>query len=195
MSRLRVNEIFLSLQGEGFWMGTPSVFIRLSGCNLRCPFCDTDHEAGTPMTEDEIARRAAALPARHVVLTGGEPSLFATARLVRLLHERGKFVAIETNGTRTLPEGIDWVTLSPKEHAVGTAARPAITECDELKVVCGEGDFPQYPEISARHRFVQPCDTGDDARTRQNVEACIAFCLSHPGWRLSLQTHKLLGIR
>ena len=111
---MKINEIFYSLQGEGFWAGTPAVFVRFSGCNLRCSFCDTQHETGTTLSEAEIVAKVAQWPARHVVITGGEPSLFLTASLVEQLHSIGKFVAVETNGTHPLPEQVDWVTLRRK---------------------------------------------------------------------------------
>ena len=104
---MRVNEIFYSLQGEGFFTGTPSIFIRFSGCNLKCPFCDTDHSPHTEMSPQEIAKASSAYPATHVVLTGGEPSLQVTEELIELLHAEGKFVAIETNGTHPIPDNID----------------------------------------------------------------------------------------
>lgn len=198
---MKINEIFYSLQGEGFYTGTASVFVRLSGCNLRCPFCDTDHLAGTEMTEEEIALAVAEFPASHVVITGGEPSLFLTASLVDLLHKYGKFVAVETNGTHPLPENVDWVTLSPKDafiHAEGEKANPAtpvLTRCNEIKVVFGGSPIPDYSHIAATHQFLQPCDTGNEEKNRQIIQETIAFIQAHPSWRLSLQTHKLLNIR
>jgi len=191
---MRINEIFYSLQGEGFYTGTPAVFVRFSGCNLRCPFCDTRHENGRELSVDEIVRAVAARPARHVVLTGGEPSLFVTPMLIEALHAQGKFIAIETNGTHPLPAGIDWVTCSPKTGVAGGQAL-RLRECDELKVVYTGEALPAFEAIRARHRFVQPCDTGDAAENRRLVEGAIAYCLAHPEWRLSLQTHKLTGIR
>ena len=112
---MRVNELFYSLQGEGYHTGTAAIFIRLSGCNLRCPFCDTLHESGTEMSEDQIVEQVAAWPSPWVVVTGGEPSLQLTASLVESLHRIGKKVAVETNGTRQLPDNVDWITLSPKD--------------------------------------------------------------------------------
>ena len=110
----KINEIFYSLQGEGYHTGTPAVFIRFSGCNLKCSFCDTQHEAGTLMTDDEIIAEVSKYPAVTVILTGGEPSLWIDDALIDRLHKAGKYVCIETNGTRPLPESIDWVTCSPK---------------------------------------------------------------------------------
>lgn len=112
-----VNEIFYSLQGEGYYTGTPAVFLRLSGCNLRCPFCDTDHSASEPMEIDTLVDRLLGYPSRHLVITGGEPSLQVDRLLIEVLHDAGFYVQIETNGTNRLPDNIDWVTCSPKEGA------------------------------------------------------------------------------
>lgn len=194
MNHYPINEIFYSLQGEGFYTGTPSVFIRFSGCNLSCPFCDTDHRAARRMTAADILDAIAPYPARHVVLTGGEPSLYVDEALLESLHAAGKYIAMETNGTRPLPSGIDWVTLSPKDHLVPDA-HAILPQCDELKVVFRDAaTMPSYGHILAGHRFLQPCDTGDASASRIVREA-IAYCLAHPEWRLSLQTHKLLNIR
>lgn len=192
---MRINEIFYSLQGEGYFTGTPSVFIRLSGCNLQCPFCDTDHQPSTDMTETEIADRAALHPATHVVITGGEPSLQLTESLVDALHRKGKFVAVETNGTHPLPPNVDWITLSPKDAFVSTAAAPVLDRADEIKQVYTGQPLPSYPRISVNHRFLQPCDTGDRARNKDLIRQAVDFCLKHPEWRISLQTHKILDIR
>lgn len=191
---MRINEIFYSLQGEGYFAGTPAVFVRFSGCNLACPFCDTDHRSGAELSEAEAVRQVAAFPARHVVLTGGEPSLFATPSFVAALHAAGKYVAIETNGTHPLLEGIDWVTLSPKDAFV-EAAHPVLTRCDELKLLFTGVPLPSYPGVACTHRFLQPCDTGDEAENRRLLALAVDYCKAHPDWRLSLQTHKYIGIR
>lgn len=205
MKQYRINEIFYSLQGEGFYTGVPAVFIRFSGCNLRCPFCDTDHGAGTMMSTDEIISAIAPYPSGHVVLTGGEPSLFADDDLVAALHGAGRYIAVETNGTRPLPSGIDWVTCSPKYGLVRTGDWPDAMEtaasdirlerCDELKVVYLGQDMSLYDRIKADRHFLQPCDTGDPDENRRLLSEAIEYCKAHPLWRLSLQTHKLLGIR
>lgn len=191
--RYKVNEIFRSLQGEGFHTGRAAVFVRLSGCNLRCPFCDTLHTEGEMFTAGEIAGRAQKIAGdiRFLVLTGGEPALQADDILIDTLRTAGFRIAVETNGTHTLPRGIDWITLSPKAGATLN-----VHKADELKVVFeDEASFLAYPEIEAAHRFVQPCDTGDAARNRAVTAGAIDYIIRHPEWRLSLQTHKLTGIR
>ena len=146
----KINEIFYSLQGEGYHTGTPAVFVRFSGCNLKCSFCDTQHEEGTLMTDDEIIAEVSKYPAATVILTGGEPSLWIDDALVDRLHEAGKYVCIETNGTRPLPASIDWVTCSPKQ-----GARLAITRMDEVKVVYEGQDISIYERLSSEHFFLQ----------------------------------------
>ena len=192
---MRINEIFYSLQGEGFFTGTPSVFVRFSGCNLKCPFCDTNHLQGMEMDEASIVEAVCQYPAKHVVITGGEPSLFLTESLVELLHYNRKFVCVETNGTHPLPKNIDWATLSPKDAFVAHA-EPLSGHYDELKVVFdGEHKIEDYSQLMADHRFVQPCDTGDPNKNLEILTQAIDFIKQHPEWRLSLQTHKFLGIR
>lgn len=192
----KVNEIFCSLQGEGYFAGTPAVFIRFSGCNLRCDFCDTTHQSGTMMSLPqilEIVERHASVP--FVVLTGGEPALQATDELIKALHLIGKRVAIETNGTRELPHGIDWVTLSPKCGFNGGDREPMrLTECDELKVVCLGQDLSQYDSIKAAHRFLQPCFVTDEKKRKELLKLCVDTVMANPGWRVSLQIHRVLGI-
>lgn len=178
----KINEIFYSLQGEGFHTGTPAVFVRFSGCNLRCPFCDTQHEQGTQMTDEDILQQILQYPARTVILTGGEPSLWIDDAFIQLLHSAGLYVCIETNGTRALPQGIDWVTCSPKD-----GGEVVLEHMDELKVVYQGQDLSQYDRFQAGHYFLQPCSCSNTAQVVQ----CI---LQNPKWRLSLQTHKYIGI-
>lgn len=193
----KINEIFYSLQGEGYNTGTASVFVRFSGCNLRCDFCDTAHQQGTLMSNDEIAREVMRYPmAPLIVLTGGEPSLWIDDALLAALHATGKRIAIETNGTRQLPSGIDWVTLSPKFTFTGGDSEPCVlTSCNELKVVYLGQDLSLYDGIKAQHRFLQPCFSASEAERKRNMQACVNAVLQHPQWRLSLQAHRYLGIR
>lgn len=193
----RINEIFYSLQGEGRNTGRPAVFIRFAGCNLRCPFCDTEFTAYREMTDGDILREIAPYPARLVILTGGEPTLQADEALIERLHACGYSVAMETNGTHQPPPGVDWLTVSPKAGYLPgqPKARPVVRQCDELKCVF-DGLTPVDDfGINAKHYLLQPCDTGDEARNRQITEQCVAYILSHPRWQLSLQTHKLIGVR
>lgn len=193
----RIHEIFHSLQGEGFHSGTPAVFVRFSGCNLRCHFCDTDHRDGRMMTAEEIVAEVLALPPSPLlVLTGGEPSLFIDEALVsRLKHDTGMMVAVETNGTRPLPAAVDWVTLSPKDAFEGGDAEPCVLRtCDELKVVYTGQDLARYDHIQTNHRFLQPCFSCMREQNEQNLRACVQAVLRNPQWRLSLQIHRILGL-
>ena len=193
----RINEIFHSLQGEGYYTGTPAVFVRFSGCNLRCAFCDTQHQEGILMTLKEIVEEVEKYPnAPLVVLTGGEPSLFIDQDFVEALKITGKRVAIETNGTRLLPSNLDWVTLSPKTGFAGGEVEPCVLKkCDELKVVYLGQDLKQYDDIKADHKFLQPCFSEDETLRQANMKACVEAVMNNPGWRLSLQIHRALGIR
>ena len=196
----KINEIFYSLQGEGAHTGVPSVFIRFSGCNLRCPFCDTFHEEGRPMSEEEIISEANKYPARWIILTGGEPSLFIDSGFVeRLKRATGKEIAIETNGTHPLPSGIDWVTLSPKTGmGAGRDDAVRLTHADEIKVVDIGQDLEPYFSLPCRSEstlyYLQPCFTADPAEREINLRRTLSRVLADPRWRLSLQTHRLLNI-
>ena len=178
----KINEIFYSLQGEGHHTGTPAVFVRFSGCNLKCDFCDTAHQSGVEMSDEAIVEAVSAYPCRMVILTGGEPGLWIDDALIEALHRAGKYIAIETNGTQVLPEGIDWVTCSPKEGAPLHVRR-----IDEVKVVYTGQDVAPYLSLPAQDHFLQPCSC-------RNTEEVVAYIKAHPQWRLSLQTHKLIHI-
>ena len=208
-----VKEIFFTLQGEGFNAGRPAVFCRFAGCNLWsgreadreaavCRFCDTDFvgvgpDGGRFVDADSLARAVASRwpsPRRGeaqplVVCTGGEPLLQLDRPLVDAFHSCGLEVAIETNGTRMAPTGIDWICVSPKADA-----ELLLTRGDELKLVYPQdrGDPERYASMDFRHFFLQPMDGPTLA---ENTRAAVQYCLEHPRWRLSLQTHKLLGIR
>lgn len=207
-----VKEIFPTLQGEGAQAGTRAVFLRMAGCNLwsgreddrataRCTFCDTDFVGmdgpGGGRFPDPGALADAVAEAwgpaadhRLVVVTGGEPLLQLDAPLIEALHARAFRIAVESNGTIPAPPGIDWLCISPK---AGNAL--AQFHGDELKLVWPQvGLDPRALPTAFTHRFVQPKDVEDPADRAANVQACIAFIHAHPGWRLSVQTHKVLGI-
>lgn len=199
---MRINEIFYSLQGEGYWTGTPAVFVRFAGCNLACQFCDTDHQPYHTLTESQIIAQITQHPTDHIIFTGGEPTLQLTASLVKDLHALGKYVHIETNGSITLDNGlellIDWITCSPKDAPV------KIQRYDEIKLLYqGDQSIPviekySTPEAAPTHshcRYLQPLDTIDATLNQAILTGTIDYIKTHPIWRLSLQTHKLLHIR
>ena len=201
---MKVNEIFYSLQGEGHYTGTPAVFVRFAGCNLRCWFCDTDFEKGDEMSEDEIVEAVLQYPTRYVVITGGEPTLQITASLCDKLHAHGLYLMMETNGTRPLPEGcqVDWITCSPKlidvEEGMRKLATIRLRHIDELKVVFEDSptqDMALYEQIPATEYRLQPCDTQDPLCNQAILNKTIKYILQHPKWKLSLQTHKILNVR
>lgn len=208
MKRYRINEIFYSLQGEGFHVGEAAVFVRFAGCNLSCSFCDTDFTAFTEMTADEIV---AAMKAQVVelapavagqsfrdfvkqgvlaVLTGGEPTLQADESLVGQLQDAGFRVAMESNGTRLAPANVDWLTVSPK-----AGSRVVVKRCNELKLVIDERSMVDDYGIDADVYYLQPCDVGDVERNRQIINRCVSEVMRNPRWRLSLQQHKLAGYK
>ena len=216
-----VKEIFYTLQGEGRNAGRPAVFCRFSGCNLwtgrevdrakaTCQFCDTDFVGVGPdggrfdspdALADAVLARWPIIAHGHadggrplVVCTGGEPLLQLDVAAIDALHARGFQVAVETNGTRQAPAGIDHLCVSPK-----AGAPLVLTRGDELKLVYpqshADGDPVRYTSLAFTEFVLQPLDAGDDATSRANVRAALAYCLAHPQWRLGLQTHKLLDIR
>jgi 7-carboxy-7-deazaguanine synthase (Cx14CxxC type) len=210
-----VKEVFYTLQGEGYHTGRPAVFCRFSGCNLWtgrdadragavCKFCDTDFvgvgpDGGRFATATELAQRVvsawpkAASPGSrpYVVCTGGEPLLQLDAPLVDAFHEVGFEVAVETNGTQPAPAGIDWICVSPK-----AAAPLTLLNGHELKLVYPQAEQEAHPDrfegLDFRHFSLQPLDGPE---LQQNTRFAVEYCLAHPKWRLSLQTHKLLGLR
>jgi len=208
-----VREIFYTLQGEGANAGRPAVFCRFAGCNLWtgreedrasavCRFCDTDFvgmgpEGGRFARPEALADAVAsrwrsaddAGARRLVVCTGGEPLLQLDEPLIDALHARGFEVAVETNGTQPAPAGVDWICVSPKANAP-----LVLTAGDELKLVYPQagGEPERYAALDFEHFFLQPMDGPD---VRENTRLAIAYCLAHPRWRLSVQTHKVVGIR
>lgn len=218
----KVKEIFYTLQGEGAQAGRPAVFCRFSGCNLWsgreedrakaiCQFCDTDFwgmdgENGGKYTAEELADKVISLwpgevnsekrkvkngelPGKpYVVCTGGEPLLQLDEELIEAFHQRGLEVAVETNGTVAAPKGIDWICMSPKANT-----DLLILEGNELKLVYPQlnAEPERYQHLNFEHFYLQPMD---GVLGQQNTKLTLEYCLKHPQWKLSLQTHKLLGI-
>lgn len=192
----KVNEIFYSLQGEGRWMGRPAVFVRMSGCNLKCPFCDTDFRGYREMSADDILSKCLEEggECRFIVLTGGEPSLQVDEQLIATLHKAGYYLSMETNGTHAIPEGIDWVTCSPKVDFT-EGGELVVRKVDELKLIFdGEHEVSDHG-IACAFRYLQPCDVGNDSRNYLILSECIKYIKAHPEWQLSVQMHKIVGIR
>jgi 7-carboxy-7-deazaguanine synthase len=208
-----VKEIFYTLQGEGAQSGRAAVFCRFSGCNLWsgreedrsravCQFCDTDFvgtgpDGGRFKSAGELADAidrcwegdGRSAEKKYVVCTGGEPLLQVDEKLITELHQRGFEVAVETNGTKPAPQSLDWICVSPK------AGAPLVQKSgSELKLVYPQEKAPpeEFERLDFRHFFLQPMD---GPHTAANTERAIEYCLRHPRWRLSIQTHKLVGLR
>jgi 7-carboxy-7-deazaguanine synthase len=206
-----VKEIFYTLQGEGNHTGRPAVFCRFAGCNLWsgreidranaiCQFCDTDfvgtdgERGGKYRDAQDLARIInhlwpEAYPEnKYVVFTGGEPLMQLDAELIQAMHEQGFIIAIETNGTLPVPEGVDWVCVSPK-----MGSELVVLKGDELKVVIPQvgQDMSGYERLDFKHFFVQAMD---GPQRVDNLRKAVEFCKQHPRWKLSLQTHKVLRI-
>ncbi len=208
MELYKIKEIYYTLQGEGAQTGRPAVFCRFTGCNLWsgreedrhkaiCQFCDTDFwgtdgKNGGRYSAIELAEKIASLwpggGKPYVVCTGGEPLLQLDEPLIEALHENGFEVAVETNGTKPAPAGLDWICVSPK-----AGADIVLTEGHELKLVYPQaGAEPElFQDLSFTHFFLQPMDSPQQAA---NIQATVTYCLAHPQWRMSLQTHKVLNI-
>jgi len=189
-----VAEVFESIQGEGFWAGTPAYFVRLAGCNLKCWFCDTRRDDGKRVGIRRLAKEAGKSGLWRVVITGGEPTIHPELPgLVAALAGENMDVHLETNGTGPIPEGVHWLTVSPKSTDIRVEA------ADELKVLWfgpHGGDYLDYWDESGfltEHRFVQPV-AGSDGKARDTGEI-LAWLRRHQRWRLSLQLQKILRIR
>ena len=191
--KLIVNEIFYSLQGEGGRVGKPSIFIRLSKCNLRCSFCDTEFDSGEEMTLDEILIEIAEFGCKWIIWTGGEPTLQLTDEIVSFFKKRGFLQAIETNGTRKLPEGIDYITCSPKQQF--EKVRALIPHAHELRFPIQKDDA--IPDLSvlptADNFYLSPIFDADQAN-KENIDYCVQLIKENPQWSLSVQLHKLIQI-
>lgn len=205
-----VNSIFYSLHGEGVRYGIPHVFVRFAQCNMACPFCDTEFESYERMDAGEILRFALKLtetpspehclvegalahgppttsmgPCRNIIFCGGEPLLQLDTPLIKRCKDDGWFIAVETNGTMPAPEGIDWITCSPKvaEHAI------KLEFANELKYVRSNGQGIPRPLCHADHYLISPLFQGDDA-DRDTIAWCVKLVKEHPQWRLTMQHHK-----
>ena len=201
----KINEIFYSLQGEGHHEGYPSVFIRFSGCNLSCPFCDTKHDKGIFMDDDAIIHAVKLYKADWIVLTGGEPALSIDADFIHLLRRAtGKKIAIETNGTVPLPDGIDWIICRPgglkpgEEPSNPDFANVVIPYANEIKVVDVGQDLDPYFSLKCKGEdtimYLQPCYVPDEEEFAKNRLRTVRRVLADPRWTLSVQLHRFLGI-
>ena len=205
----KVKEIYYTIQGEGHHTGRPAVFCRFAGCNLWsglekdradaiCKFCDTDFWGTDGINGGKYTARELALTIKklypgeeeniYVVCTGGEPALQMDENLIEVFHDLNFTVAIETNGTIELPEGIDWICVSPKANT-----DIIVTKGDELKLVYPqvENTPDQFIHLDFDHYYLQPLD---DSNQEDNIQSTLSYCMKNPLWKLSLQTHKILGI-
>ena len=212
MSTYKIKELYYTLQGEGAHTGRPAVFCRFSGCNLWsgreqdraqaiCQFCDTDFrgtdgENGGTFTADELVSKILSLWPVHpsarpvfVVCTGGEPLLQLDQHLTEIMHTAGIEIAIETNGTLPAPTGIDWICMSPKANT-----EIVLTKGHELKLVYPQQgiDPKDFEGMKFEHYFIQPMDGPEISG---NIQLAIEYCQHHPHWKLSLQSHKLIGLK
>jgi organic radical activating enzyme len=187
---MRLNEIFESIQGEGHFTGTQAIFVRFADCNLSCSFCDTDYSCKFDMTESELIKEIKKSNLRHIVLTGGEPTLQIKPNdrgyneFVRKLRDLGYYVQIETNGTNPIPKNVDWITISPKK-------KWRIKEGNEIKVVYNGQSLIEYLDTDFDYYYLQPCEEKD----KMNIKETIQKVKEYPQWKLSIQIQKLLKIK
>jgi 7-carboxy-7-deazaguanine synthase len=197
--KYRINEIFHSVQGEGVRVGTANIFVRFSGCNLKCSAddplsgfdCDTEFVSGVEHSWQELIVKLKPMTCPNIILTGGEPSLQVDQFLIDRLHEAGFYVAIETNGTKELPSGIDWVCVSPKsaEHTI------KVKRAHEIKYVRHKGQGIPKPACAADHYLISPAFDSFGNLERGTLRHCIELVKANPAWRLSMQLHKFWGVR
>jgi 7-carboxy-7-deazaguanine synthase len=193
-----IVEIFHSVQGEGYHTGTPSIFIRFGGCNLQCSWCDTDFSKWDRMSITEIMTILEQWTTRRIIYTGGEPAMQKLRPLSDELHSKGYNIAIETNGTIELKEGlVDWICVSPKDMLYPEFSIKQ-RKGDELKVVYTGQDLSMYDNLKKGfdNLFLQPCyDESKDAGTNgETFHSTFDIVMQNPGWNLSLQTHKWMGV-
>ena len=193
-----IVEIFHSVQGEGYHTGTPSIFIRFGGCNLQCSWCDTDFSKWDRMSITEIMTILEQWTTRRIIYTGGEPAMQKLRPLSNELHSKGYNIAIETNGTIELKEGlVDWICVSPKDMLYPEFSIKQ-RKGDELKVVYTGQNLSMYDNLKKGfdNLFLQPCyDESKDAGTNgETFHSTFDIVMQNPGWNLSLQTHKWMGV-
>jgi organic radical activating enzyme len=202
-NKYRINEIFFSLQGEGARVGTPNIFVRFSGCNQACWFCDTQHARFMEMTADDIQLRSEGWACKNVILTGGEPLLQVDLHLMQVLKRSGFFLALETNGTLPILPGFDYIACSPKPPLIAV-----IPKVDEVRVPIAAQGFGSIEDYDpqrfgygaplflpiAEHYFLSPIFDGQHL-VQANLDRCLQIIERYPIWRLSVQLHKLLKIR
>ena len=191
---LKVKEIFYSLQGEGGRQGAASIFIRLSGCNLKCDFCDTDFSRGEDMSLEQILSIIEQFPCRWIVWTGGEPTMQLTDKCLLFFKPTGFFQAIESNGYKQLSELLDYTVVSPKGQT--DYAKKINPQVDEIRLPVQKNDcIPQLDSLPiAKHYFLSPVFTENRVETKANIDYCVEQVKRFPEWRLSLQIHKLIGM-
>ncbi len=203
MKEIAIKEIFYSIQGEGFYAGTPSVFIRTAGCNLTCDFCDTDFSLKQKMSPSLLLEAIKDFPSRQIVITGGEPTLQAEALtpFIQIAHKQGYYITLETNGTSIDTMGVDWVTVSPKTLQGG---QWLLKKGDELKLVFEGQNLSEYKSLPFKYFFLQPKEVNtlpfgkgvrDKAKTHIEWNKTIEAVKANPHWKLSFQIHKELQIR
>jgi 7-carboxy-7-deazaguanine synthase len=191
-NKYKLVEIFESIQGEGKRLGTVNIFVRFSFCNLSCHFCDTSYnEVNLELSEDELIHRIATFRSKSIIFTGGEPTLALRASLIHKLKDRGYYLAIETNGLKKVPEGIDWITVSPKS----ALSKLAQTSGDELKILFSTQKNPEdWLQLNFKHFLLAPVNDRDTLHS-QNNRAVFDYVLSHPQWTFSTQVHKILKVQ
>lgn len=197
---LIVNEIFYSLQGEGARAGSANIFIRLSKCNLNCWFCDTEFESGEPYTLKQLREEIGQYPCKNIIWTGGEPALQLTEKIVGFFKQSGYYQAIETNGTKPVPQNLDFVTCSPKQVTSAQLKRNFPDGVSEMKCIFdGAVEFSIDELPAASHYYLSPVFLGKE-KERMELDTnilndCIDFIKTNPGWQLSIQQHKIWNIR
>jgi len=191
---LKVKDLFYTLQGEGGRQGIPSIFIRLSGCNLNCDFCDTDFSGGEEVSWEQILLHIRQFPCSSIVWTGGEPALQLTDECLCFFKKAGFYQAIESNGHYPLSELLDYTVVSPKGQP--DYAREINPVVDEVRLPVRENDWiPPIKSLpEAGYCFLSPVFTADWEETKRNIDYCVKQVKQYPGWRLSLQIHKWIGI-